>query len=148
MRLYTLTDAASVGNDDYGDFEVAQDGSVQVPEPFGQFLLAQHTNGEAQWEDDAQRNARLVAEELERRRDPASAYDLLAQIVAQQAPAAQVLVPEPAPVPVVVPEPVVTPEPEPVIGVPVEVEPASETAPEPTVETPDEAPGPEDGPSI
>ena len=87
MKLYSLTGATSVGRDDVGDFDADVDGAVEVPEDFGVFLRDNHPGGVKAWEDEPERHARLVAEEEARRRDPASAYDLLAQLVQAQTPA-------------------------------------------------------------
>ena len=83
MRLYTLTGAASVSNDEHGTFEVdPETGAVEVPEALGRILHGTCFGGRRVWEDDAERSQRLVAEDLERRRDPAVLYDLLQQKLA------------------------------------------------------------------
>jgi topoisomerase IA-like protein len=88
MKVYTLQNASSVGNEDEGVFKVDKDGAVVVPEAFGVFLRDNHVNGAKAWEDEIERHARLTAEELERRRDPASLYDAVAKLAASQ-PAAR-----------------------------------------------------------
>lgn len=78
MKLYTLLNAAGVVDEDFGEFEVDADGSIEVPEDLGARLHAAHIGGQKAWETEAERHARLKTEDLERRRDPAALYDLLA----------------------------------------------------------------------
>lgn len=87
MKLYTLGNASSVSNEDYGTFDVDSDGSIVVPEDFGAYLRDHHAaDGSKAWEDEIERHARVTAEELERRRDPASLYDAVEQLRAATAP--------------------------------------------------------------
>ncbi|HEY3718374.1 MAG TPA: hypothetical protein VGL39_27945 [Jatrophihabitantaceae bacterium] len=79
MKLYTLTGAAGVSHEDHGEFEVDDDGGVELPPEFGEYLHRTHVGGVKSWETQTERHDRLIAEELERRRDPAQLYDLLAQ---------------------------------------------------------------------
>jgi hypothetical protein len=72
VKLYTRTGAASISNEQHGEFTIAKDGSVHVPDEFGAYLHRQHIGGKPAWEDEAERHARLVAEEVERRKDPAT----------------------------------------------------------------------------
>jgi len=73
MRLYSRFGATQVSNEDFGDFDVDPDsGAVEVPPALGALLHNQHINGLRAWEDDAERTARLTAEELARRKDPAT----------------------------------------------------------------------------
>lgn len=88
MKLYTRRDASSVivGDDTY---PVGDDGTVEVPEDLGRRLRDTHVGGVKAWEDETERHARLLAEESERRKDPAT---LLAAV---EALAAQVATPRP-----------------------------------------------------
>ena len=96
MKVYSRTGAQAVGSDDYGDFTPEADGSFDVPHDFGVLLVA-HIDGVPAWEDEPARHERLTAEDLKRRRDPAAAYDLLAQLLGT-AKANEVLgAPEPEP---------------------------------------------------
>lgn len=81
MRLYTRTGATQVsagGNvftaDENGVFEFPQDVGVEVH--------AFHVAGKPAWEDDAERAARLVAEQLEKVRDPATTLAELQKMTA------------------------------------------------------------------
>lgn len=88
MRLYTLTGAQSVTNEDHGTFDVdPATGAVEVPDALGRILHGTYFGGRRVWEDDAERSARLAAEDLERRRDPAVLYDLLQQRLGADTPA-------------------------------------------------------------
>lgn len=71
MRLYTRLGASSVVHED-DTFDVDENGAVEVPEPLGQRLHATHIDGKQAWETETERHTRLVAAEIERRRDPAT----------------------------------------------------------------------------
>lgn len=90
MRLYTRFGVASVGDDDHGSFDVDEHGAVEVPHDLGMRMHATFQGGQQAWEDDAERNARLDAEDLAKRRDPAHLYDLLASGAPVQSDAASV----------------------------------------------------------
>lgn len=83
MRLYTLTGATQVDDPQYGRFTVNDSGAFDgLPEALANRLHSFHLNGKPAWEDDAERERRIVAEELDRMRDPAT---LLAAIKEQGA---------------------------------------------------------------
>jgi hypothetical protein len=84
VKLHTLNDAAAV-HDGEDTYKVGADGTVEVPHALGERLRDTHIGGEKQWEDSIEQQNRLLEEELARRRDPASAYELLAKIAAGQA---------------------------------------------------------------
>lgn len=90
MRLYTLTGASGVTNEEHGSFEVdPETGILEVPEALGLVLHATHINGKAAWETDAERSTRIASEDLARRQDPATllaAVEALTQKVAEPAP--------------------------------------------------------------
>jgi len=86
MRLYAMQNQASVHNEDFGDFDVV-DGAVTVPDAFGAQLRATYVGGKQAWENEAERHARLIAEELERRRDPASLFDTVERLTQRLAEA-------------------------------------------------------------
>ena len=81
MKLYSRTGANSITHEEFGAFTVGKDGSVNVPDEFGAYLHRQHVAGKPAWETEAERHARLMAEEVERRKDPAT---LLAAVEALQ----------------------------------------------------------------
>lgn len=84
MRLYTLQDASSVQHEHHGSFDVdPETGGVEVPHELGEHLHATHIHGKPAWETEAERHARLVNAEIERRRDPASMYELMQQVAAK-----------------------------------------------------------------
>lgn len=83
MRLYTRTGATKVQASDGREFDAAEDGSFDLPDDVGEFLHRLHVGGKQAWENDAERHARLLAEEDARRRDPKSLYDLIASLQAQ-----------------------------------------------------------------
>jgi hypothetical protein len=75
MKLYTRTGASTVDDQEHGTFEAGPDGGFDFPDELSNRLRIVHIAGQRAWEDEGQRHQRLVAEELERRKDPASLYD-------------------------------------------------------------------------
>lgn len=76
MRLYTRTGATQVsagGN----VFTADENGAFEFPQDVGAEVRAFHVGGKPAWEDEAERGARLAAEQMERLRDPAT---LLAEV--------------------------------------------------------------------
>lgn len=82
MRLYTLTGAARVDDPEFGSFTANSDGSFDFPNPLSDRLHGFAFGGKRAWESDAEREQRIVSEELDRMRDPAT---LLAAIKEQGA---------------------------------------------------------------
>jgi hypothetical protein len=76
MRLYSRTGASTVQHGDE-TFEADEAGAVEFPAELGAHMKRQHVNGQPAWEDDAERQARLDAEDRARRADPASLFDML-----------------------------------------------------------------------
>jgi hypothetical protein len=91
MRLYTRTGATAVADPQHGQFKAGQDGGFDLPDALGQRLHGFHIDGQPLWETDIERQHRLIAEEMERRKDPATLLDAVQQLVqaAQAASAAQ-----------------------------------------------------------
>lgn len=92
MRLYTRTGATTVDHPEYGHFDVDPDGWVDLPEELAEQLHRFHMAGKPMWETDLERQNRLVSEELERRKDPAtllSAVEQLVKAAGQVGPAQQ-----------------------------------------------------------
>lgn len=85
MRLYTRTGATALDDARFGHFDAGPDGCFDVPEEFGEELRRFHLGGRAAWETDIERQHRLMAEELERRKDPATLLAAVEQIVAAAA---------------------------------------------------------------
>jgi hypothetical protein len=77
MRLYTLTGAAQVADPEFGSFTADVNGAFDFPEELSDRLHGFHLGGKPAWETDAERVARVAAEELEKFRDPAT---LLAEV--------------------------------------------------------------------
>lgn len=90
MRLYSLTGAAAIDAPE-GHFEPGEDGAFDLPSELSARLHGVAVGGKRQWETDVERQNRLVAEEMERRKDPATLLDAVQQLVqaAQAMPAPQ-----------------------------------------------------------
>jgi hypothetical protein len=95
MRLYTRTGATALDDPEYGHFEANADGAFDLPDDVSGRLHSFHIGGKPAWETDIERQARLFAEEAERRKDPASLLDAVEQIM--RAAQATQTAPEPAP---------------------------------------------------
>lgn len=88
MRLYTRTGATTLDDAQYGHFDAGPDGCFDVPEEFGEQMRRFHFGGRPAWETDIERQHRLMTEELERRKDPATLLQAVEQLVAAAAAAA------------------------------------------------------------
>jgi hypothetical protein len=82
-KLYSTTGVATIAANGE-EFTTDADGGVELPHDLALFLHRQHSNGHPAWEDEAERVARLTAEEAARRADPAT---LLAAVERLQAAA-------------------------------------------------------------
>lgn len=80
MRLFSRTGATAIDAPE-GHFDAGEDGAFDLPEAVAQRELSFHVGGKPQWETDIGRQHRLVAEEMERRKDPATLLDAVQQIV-------------------------------------------------------------------
>lgn len=93
MRLYTLTGATALDDPEFGHFEADENGAFEMPNELSDRLHGFAHRGRPLWETDIERQQRLISEELERRKDPATLLDAVQQLVraAQQvqAPADQ-----------------------------------------------------------
>jgi len=114
MRLYPHPSAGAVSaltNPTTGQIvDVDASGGFDLDDADADRLLRFHTAAGPMWETDLQRQTRLVGEEMERRRDPATMLAVVEQLMA----AAAAVVPA-VPAPAVVPDEVKTP-----VGDPVE----------------------------
>jgi hypothetical protein len=74
MKLYSKLGPQTVSNEEVvgSPFTTGDDDSIVVPDEFGAFLHATHVGGKPVWEDDRERQIRLVGEEATRRADPAT----------------------------------------------------------------------------
>jgi hypothetical protein len=96
MRLYTRTGATALDDPEYGHFEASPDGGFDFPDDLSDRLHRFHVRGRPSWETDVERQHRLMAEEMERRRDPATLMDAVQKLVL----AAQAVTPAEPPAPV------------------------------------------------
>lgn len=94
MRLYSRTDTAAVEHDGV-HYEPENDGGFEFPEDVGEHLHGFHTGGKPQWETQIERQHRLMGEEAERRKDPATLLSAVEQLV-KAAQATQTSEPEDA----------------------------------------------------
>ncbi|MFJ9771231.1 hypothetical protein ACIRVF_08300 [Kitasatospora sp. NPDC101157] len=77
MRLYSRTGATALDDPRHGRIEADPDhGGFDLPEE-----LAEELRGFPAWETDVERQQRLVIEEIERRKDPATLLDAVQQLV-------------------------------------------------------------------
>lgn len=90
MRLYTRTGATALDHPVFGHFDADASGGFDFPNELSDQLHSFAVGGRRLWEDDVERQNRLMAEELERRRDPATLMEAVQQLVnaakATQAP--------------------------------------------------------------
>jgi hypothetical protein len=81
MRLYTRTGATALDDPEYGHFEADDQGGFNLPEELSERLHSFHIGGQPAWESDIERQRRLMTEESERRKDPATLLDAVEQIM-------------------------------------------------------------------
>ncbi|MFG3287261.1 hypothetical protein ACGF3G_00355 [Streptomyces sp. NPDC048179] len=102
MRLYSRLGVTTLDDPEFGTFHADDAGGFDFPDDVSDRLAGFHHRGKPMWEDDVQRQQRLIGEELERRKDPATLLSAVEQLVkaasataALTAPVAPA--PEPAP---------------------------------------------------
>ena len=108
MRLYTRTGANALDDPEFGHFDADADGGFDLPDELSDRLHKFALHGKPMWETDVERQNRLVAEEMERAKNPATLLAAVQQLVkaAQSVtPAATPLAVPPAEVPDPVPVP-------------------------------------------
>jgi hypothetical protein len=89
MRLYTRTGATALDDAEYGTFHADENGGFDFPDDVSDRLQGFHLGGQPMWETDTERQRRLVIEEMDRRKDPATLLSAVEQLVrAAQATAA------------------------------------------------------------
>lgn len=89
MRLYSRTGATALDDPEFGHFDAGPDGSFDFPDDLSDRLHGFHVAGRPAWETDVERQHRLIAEELERRKDPASLLSAVEQLLAAAKATAQ-----------------------------------------------------------
>jgi hypothetical protein len=100
MRLYTRTGATTLDDPEYGHFDASPDGAFDLPEELSDRLNGFHVGGRPMWESDIERQRRLVSEEMERRKDPATLLAAVEQIMmAAKATVVSAVEPVPTPAP-------------------------------------------------
>lgn len=80
MRLYTMNGTSAISVPGVGVVEADEDGAFEFPEDFARQQHGFAIGGVRIWEDDAERAERLMAEELERRQDPATLLDAVERL--------------------------------------------------------------------
>lgn len=81
MRLYTRTGATALDDPEHGHFDADEQGAFLLPEDLAERLRRFHVGGKPAWETDVERQRRLIHEEMERRKDPATLLDAVEQLV-------------------------------------------------------------------
>lgn len=81
MRLYTRTGATVLDDPDHGHFEADDQGGFDFPDDLSDRLHGFAVGGRPLWETEVERQRRLMAEEMERRRDPATLMEAVQQLV-------------------------------------------------------------------
>lgn len=82
MRLYSLTGASALDDPEFGHFDAEEDGGFELPDDLAERLHKFHFAGRQSWEDQIERQARLMSEEMERRKDPATLLEAVELLVA------------------------------------------------------------------
>jgi hypothetical protein len=96
MRLYSCVGAVAHDDPEYGHFAADERGGFDLPDDVSERLHAFHHAGRPLWETEIERGRRLVGEEMERRKDPATLLAAVEQLVqAASRTAAQEPGPEP-----------------------------------------------------
>lgn len=102
MRLYTRAGATALDHPVFGHFDADEQGGFDFPNELSDELHSFHPGGRPAWETDVERQHRLIGEELERRKDPATLLGVVEQLMRaaqaagaatvtkQEAPAAQI----------------------------------------------------------
>jgi hypothetical protein len=99
MRLYPRAGATAAVDDAGEHFTAGDDGGFDFPEPVGERLHSTFAAGKPLWETQTEQQNRMMGEELERRKDPATLLAAVEQLVAA-AKATRPAEAEPGPAPV------------------------------------------------
>lgn len=82
MRLYTRTGATALTDPKTGiTYEADEQGGFDFPDELSEEQQRFATRGKPMWENDIQRQRRLLAEEMERRKDPAAMLGVMEQLL-------------------------------------------------------------------
>ncbi|NUR01366.1 MAG: hypothetical protein HOY79_34025 [Streptomyces sp.] len=81
MRLYSRTGATRLDDPEHGSFDADAQGGFDFPDEVSDRIRGFHLHGKPLWEDDIQRQQRLIEEELERRKDPATLLSAVEALV-------------------------------------------------------------------
>lgn len=82
MRLYTRTGAIALTDPETGRiYEASPDGGFDFPDDLSDSLHRFAVRGRPMWETDIERQRRLIGEEQERRKDPATLLSAVEQIL-------------------------------------------------------------------
>lgn len=80
MRLYSRTNAGVVHHGGQV-YTPGESGGFDFPDEVSDVLHPFAVRGQRLWETDIERQHRILGEEMDRRRDPASLYDAVAKIM-------------------------------------------------------------------
>lgn len=86
MKLFTTIGQTKIADPEFGEFEADADGAFQFPDAFAERIHHVHFDGKQIWEDNTERHARIVAEEIARRSNPATLLDEVAALRADFQP--------------------------------------------------------------
>ncbi|MFD0032530.1 hypothetical protein ACFVJK_30535 [Streptomyces sp. NPDC127172] len=133
MRLYSCTGVTALDDAEFGNFTADETGAFDFPDEVSDRLHSFHLHGRPMWETDIERQRRLISEELERRKDPATLLSAVEQLVRAASATAALTAPALAPAPAaptapVEPAPALAPA-EPAPTAPAEPAPAAPAAP-------------------
>lgn len=82
MRLYPFSnDTVKIADPEYGTFEIKDHGGFDLPDELSDRLGKVCVRGRRQWESEEERSQRMHASEAERRRDPQTLYEAVAELV-------------------------------------------------------------------
>jgi hypothetical protein len=81
MRLYSRTGVSALDDPEFGTFHADDAGGFDFPDEVSDRLHSFHHRGQQVWENDVERQQRLISEELERRKDPATLLSAVEQLV-------------------------------------------------------------------
>jgi hypothetical protein len=81
MRLYPRRPGTGVVNHGGVQYKAGGNGGFDFPDEVSDALHSFAVRGEKLWETDIERQRRLLSEEMDRRRDPASLYDAVEKIM-------------------------------------------------------------------
>lgn len=81
MRLYTRTGATALDDPEFGHFDADENGAFDLPDELSDRLHGFHIGGRPMWETDVEQQRRLIHEEMERRKDPATLLSAVEQIM-------------------------------------------------------------------